>query len=69
MIPGGGNLKIYLGKSENELLVLYVLVFPYIYSYYLTVSNGFSLTALSSVKFTQSSGSFYWGGKSSDLPR
>ena len=34
----------------------------------MTVSNGCSLTALSSVKFTQCSGSFKWGGKSSDLP-
>ena len=33
-----------------------------IYSYYLTVSNGCSLTALSSVKFTQCSGSFKRGG-------
>ena len=57
----GVNLQIYPGKSENELLVLYALVFPYIYSYYLTVSNGCSLTALSSVKFTQCSGSFYGG--------
>ena len=28
---GGVNLKIYLGKSENELLVLNTLVFPYIF--------------------------------------
>ena len=28
---GGVNLKIYLGKSENELLFLYALVFPYIF--------------------------------------
>ena len=27
----GGNLKIYPGKSENELLVLNTLVFPYIF--------------------------------------
>ena len=33
-----------------------------IYSYYLTVSNWRSLTALSSVKFTQCSGSYQWGG-------
>ena len=31
-------------------------------SYYLTVSNGCSLTALKSVEVTQSSGSFKWGG-------
>ena len=30
-------------------------------SYYLTVSNGCSLTALKSVEVTQSSGSFKWG--------
>ena len=27
----GVNLKIYPGKSDNELLFLYVLVFPYIF--------------------------------------
>ena len=31
-------------------------------SYYLTVSNGHSLTALKSVEVIQSSGSFKWGG-------
>ena len=31
-------------------------------SYYLTVSNGCSLTALKSVEVTQHSGSFKWGG-------
>ena len=49
---------------------LYALVFPYIFllfdcflisSYYLTVSNGCSLTALKSKEFTLSSGSFKWG--------
>ena len=30
-------------------------------SYYLTVSNGLSLTALKSIEFTQSSDSFIWG--------
>ena len=47
-----------------------------IYSYYLTVLNGCSLTALKSVEFTQCSGSFKWGGvnlkiypgKSENLP-
>ena len=33
-------------------------------SYYLTVSNGRSLTALKSIEVTQSSGSFKWGGPS-----
>ena len=33
-----------------------------IFSYYLTVLNGHSLTALKSVEFTLSSGSFKWGG-------
>ena len=28
---GGVNLQIYAGKSENELLFLYALVFPYIF--------------------------------------
>ena len=42
--------------------VFYVLWYFLIYSYYLTVSNGHSLTALKSVKFTQCSGSFKWGG-------
>ena len=31
-------------------------------SYYLTVSNGHSLTVLKSVEVTQHSGSFKWGG-------
>ena len=31
-------------------------------SYYLTVSNGHSLTALKSIEVTQSSDSFIWGG-------
>ena len=30
-LGGGVNLKIYPGKSENELLVLNTLVFPYIF--------------------------------------
>ena len=33
-------------------------------AYYLTVSNGRSLTALKSIEVTQSSGSFNWGGPS-----
>ena len=33
-------------------------------SYYLTVSNGHSLTALKSIEVTQSSDSFIWGGPS-----
>ena len=33
-------------------------------SYYLTVSNGHSLTTLKSVEVTQHSGSFKWGGPS-----
>ena len=37
-------------------------------SYYLTVLNGCSLTALKSVEFTQCSGSFTRGGKSENLP-
>ena len=35
-----------------------------IFSYYLTVSNGHSLTALKSKEFTLISGSFKWGGPS-----
>ena len=35
-----------------------------IFSYYLTVLNGSSLTALKSIEFTQCSGSFTWGGPS-----
>ena len=35
-----------------------------IFSYYLTVLNGCSLTALKSIEFTQCSGSFTWGGPS-----
>ena len=35
-----------------------------IFSYYLTVLNGCSLTALKSIEFTLCSGSFEWGGGS-----
>ena len=31
LIPGGVNLKIYPGKSENCLCFLYALVCPYIF--------------------------------------
>ena len=71
VIPGGVNLQMYQGKSENCLWYLHVSSMRWyllISSYYLTVSNGCSLTALKSIELTQCSGSFKWGGKSSDLP-
>ena len=55
VILGGVNLQMYPGKSENCLWYLHVSSMHWyllISSYYLTVSNGCSLTALSSVKFT-----------------
>ena len=66
VIPGVVvNLQMYPGKSEKCLWYLHVSSMRWyllISSYYLTVSNGHSLTALSSVKFTQCSGSCQWGG-------
>ena len=65
---GGGREGVHL--PEVSTCFLYALVFPYIFllfdcflisSYYLTVSNGHSLTALKSKEFTLSSGSFKWG--------
>ena len=53
-----GGHQIYLGKSENLSSFQDFLIS----SYYLTVSNGHSLTAFKSVEFTQCSGSFKWGG-------
>ena len=47
---GGVNWQIY-PKSAHFLIS----------SYYLTVSNGHSLTALKSIEFTQHSSSFEWG--------
>ena len=49
---GGVYHKIYLVSHWHF----------FISSYYLTVSNGLSLTALKSEEFTLSSGSFEWGG-------
>ena len=65
VILGGFNPQMYPGKSENCLWYLHVSSMHWyllIYSYYLTVSNWHSLTALSSVKFSQCSGSCQWGG-------
>ena len=56
---GGVNRQIY-PKSENLSLFQFFLIS----SYYLTVSNGLSLTALKSIELTQCSGSFKWGGPS-----
>ena len=66
---GGVNLQIYPLVFPYIFLLFFILAHCHfsmhwyflIYSYYLTVSNGCSLTALSSVKFTQCSGSFKWG--------
>ena len=67
---GGVNLKICLWYLHVFSMHWYVLI----YSYYLTVSNGCSLTALKSVEFTLCSGSFNGGvnlkiypGKSDNL--
>ena len=49
---GGVYGKMYLVSHWHVLIS----------SYYLTVSNGLSLTALKSEEFTLSSGSFEWGG-------
>ena len=54
---GGVNCQIY-PKSENLSLFQVFLIS----SYYLTVSNGLSVTALKSEEFTLRSGSFKWGG-------
>ena len=65
------NLKICLWYLYVYSMHWYFLIS----SYYLTVSNGCSLTALKSVEFTQCSGSFEGGvnlkiypGKSENLP-
>ena len=65
------NLKIFLWYLHVYSMCWYF----FISSYYLTVSNGCSLTALKSVEFTQCSGSFEGGvnlkiypSKSENLP-
>ena len=50
--------------SLVSICFLYALVFPYIFLYKLTVSNGLSLATLNSKEFTQWSGSFKQGGPS-----
>ena len=55
---GGVYCKMYLVSHWHFLIS----------SYYLTVSNGLSLTTLKSKEFTLSSGSLEWGGSSSVLP-
>ena len=64
----GGNLKIYLGKSENELLVLNTLVFPYIFLLF----DCFEWALIDRIVKCKVH-SLLWqfqvgGGKSSDLP-
>ena len=64
---GGVNLKIYLGKSENELLVLNTLVFPYIFLLF----DCFEWVLIDSIvkcKVHLVLYQFTWGGKSEDLP-
>ena len=61
----GGFISFTWGKFENLSSFQDFLIS----SYYLTVSNGCSLTAFKSIEFTQCSGSFKWGGGSSVLPR
>ena len=60
----GGVHQFYPGKSENLSSFQDFLIS----SYYLTVSNGRSLTTFKSVEFTQCSGSFNGGVGSSVLP-
>ena len=57
----GGGWQIYPKSAKFELTFSMHWYFL-ISSYYLTVSNGCSLTALKSVEATQCSGSFKWGG-------
>ena len=54
------DFSSYLYLPLVSTYVLYAVVF----SYYLTVLNGYSLTALKSIEFTQCLGSFTWGGPS-----
>ena len=65
---GGVNLKIYLGKSENELLVLNTLVFPYIFLLF----DCFEWVLIDSIvkcKVHLVLYQFHWErGKSEDLP-
>ena len=64
---GGVNLKIYPGKSENELLVLNTLVFPYIFLLF----DCFEWVLIDSIvkcKVHLVLYQFHWGGKSEDLP-
>ena len=54
-----------MGRGSICLWYLHVFSMHWYFlisSYYLTVSNGHSLTALKSVEVTQHSGSFKWGG-------
>ena len=62
----GGGWQIYPKSAKFELTFSMCWYFL-ISSYYLTVLNGRSLTALKSVEVTQCSGSFEWGGLA-DLP-
>ena len=59
--PGGVNLKIYLGKSENELLFLYALVFPDIFLLFVC-SKGALIDCLQYEEFTLSFRSLKGGG-------
>ena len=64
---GGVNLKIYPGKSENELLVLNTLVFPYIFLLF----DCFEWALIDCIVKCKVHSVLcqFWGGKSEDLPR
>ena len=64
--PGGVNLKIY-PKSENELLFLYALVFPYIFLLF-DCFEWVLIDCIVKCNVHSVLWQFQWGGKSSDLP-
>ena len=58
----GGGRTAGVGLSAFGIYMFSLHWYCLISSYYLTVSNWHSLTALKSVEVTQSSDSFKWGG-------
>ena len=61
VFPSKTDFSSYLSICLWYLHVFSMQWYFLIFSYYLTVSNGYSLTALKSEEFTLSSGSFKWG--------
>ena len=64
---GGVNLKIYLGKSENELLVLNTLLFSYTFLLF-DCFKWVLIDIIVKCKVHLVLYQFHWGGKSKDLP-